>query len=357
MSSTTHVTFMPPVETAREVGAVPVEIPERPDLTVTVVSWNTRDLLRDCIRSIQMGARRARIEVHIVDNASCDGSVEMVQKEFPGVRLFANCQNVGFACANNQSWRESRGRYWMLLNSDAEVRPAALDGLVSFMDMHPKTGLVTARLVSSDGTTQFCAQPIPSIWRTAMEASRIHKLFPATVRNALLLSTYWTYDRPIRVGWTWGTALVARRAAVEQVGALSDEFFMYGEDLEWCLRMRRHNWEVWFCPEAEVLHHGGQSSVQRWDKVRRAHRMLDGYYQALLLHRSWIYVRALQAATLAASCIEWLALRIRKRRVTPQLATSILYHFESLKRATVRPSNRVGHTAPSKPLSGNTFRD
>ena len=343
MSSTIRVTALQrdQAQTGRNVapaapGPVPlgrnitVKISERPDLTVTVVSWNTRDLVRACLRSIKTGAFRARIEVHIVDNASTDGTVEMVQEEFPDVRLFANSQNVGFARANNQSWRESQARYWMLLNADAEVRPLALDNLVGFMDKHPKTGLATARLVNADGTPQYCAQPIPSISRKALEATRLHKLLSASVRNSLLLSTYWTYDRAIRVGWTWGTALVARREAVEHVGPLSDKFFMYGEDLEWCLRMRRQNWEVWFCPDAEVLHHGGQSSMQQWSEIRLGYRLWDGFYQALLLHRSWISVRALQVITLASSCVEWLASRIRGRTVTSQLATSIRYHCEAL---------------------------
>src|SRR5713101_8688261 len=118
---------------------------ERPDVTVTVVSWNTYELLRTCLRSISNGVSCSGAEIHVVDNASSDGSIEMVLEEFPDVRVSANSQNLGFARANNQSWREARGRYWMLLNPDTEVRPGAIDALVSFMDSHPQVGLATAR--------------------------------------------------------------------------------------------------------------------------------------------------------------------------------------------------------------------
>jgi GT2 family glycosyltransferase/4-amino-4-deoxy-L-arabinose transferase-like glycosyltransferase len=299
------------------------------DLTVTVVSWNTRDLLRDCLESLRGGCGGQRVEVHVIDNASDDGSAEMVREQFPEVRLTANHENVGFARANNQSWREARGRYWLLLNSDTRVRPGALDRLVAFLEERPRAGLVTARLVNPDGTPQHCAQPLPAVGRTLFEALRLHKCLPAPCRGRFLLGPYWTYDRPLRIGWTWGTALLARRQAVQQAGPLAEDFFMYGEDLEWCLRMRRHGWETWFCPEAQVLHLGGQSSAQRWDEAGRTEMILDGVYRAVQLDRGRFSVRMLQAATLGALSIEWAAARIRGRR-RDRLSALIRYQLASL---------------------------
>ena len=123
----------------------------------------------------------------------------------------------------------------------------------------------------------------------------------------MLLGTYWTYDEPMRLGWTWGTALITRREAVEEVGTLCEDFFMYGEDVEWCLRMGRHGWEIWFCPEAEVLHHGSQSSARRWQNAERERRVSEGYYRAVALHRGQLYVRCLRAANALARGISWLA--------------------------------------------------
>ncbi len=301
------------------------------DLTITIVSWNTRELLRGCLRSIDQSQTTASFEIHVVDNASQDDSVAMVQAEFPEVKLIVNQTNSGFAKANNQSWQQAQGRYWLLLNSDAEVRVGALDKLVTFMDAHPKAGLTTARLVNPDGTPQFCAQPEPSIMRTLFEASRLHKFLPAGLRGRIMLSTYWTYDDSLRLGWTWGTALVARRAAVEECGALSEEFFMYGEDLEWCLRVRQKGWEIWFCPEAEVLHYGGQSSALKWDETGRGQKIEQGFYQALRQHHSEFYVRCLQAAQLIALSAEWLAFKLKGRDMAG-LSIALTNQFRLLKK-------------------------
>jgi GT2 family glycosyltransferase len=321
---------------------------ERPDVTVTVVSWNTRELLRACLQSLSDGVSRSRVEVHLVDNASSDGSIEMVLADFQEVRVFPNSQNLGFARANNQSWREAEGRYWMLLNPDTEVRPGAIDALVSFMDSHPQAGLATARLVNLDGTPQYCAQPTPTIGRTLLEASRLHRFLPASTRGSTLLSTYWTYDKPMKIGWTWGTALIARREAVETVGPLCDDFFMYGEDLEWCLRMADHGWEIWFCPEAEVLHHGGQSSAQQWSESSRACKVWDGFYQALARRRSRIYVRALRAATLGALGAEWIALTVKGQKRPQALVNSVRYHLQSLGVPGFTTGERVEPAAHSR---------
>ena len=304
----------------------------RPELTITVVSWNTLKLLRSCLHSIERSDAKRSIEVHVVDNASIDGSAEMVKEEYPQALLISNQENLGFAKANNQSWSQAKGRYWLLLNSDAELHPGAIDALIGFMDQHPRAGLATARLVSPDGSPQHCAQSNPSIWRTLAESLRLHKLLPAKLRGRIWQGPYWTYDETMRVGWTWGTALIARREAVEQVGPLSEEFFMYGEDLEWCLRMRRAGWEIWFCAEAEVLHYGGQSSAQRWNDAAKMKIIFDNTYKAISMHRGRFYVRALQVATLTALAFEWLTMRLRKRPAHT-LSRVLAYHLQVLKGA------------------------
>jgi GT2 family glycosyltransferase len=286
-----------------------------PDVTVTVVSWNTRSLLEACLHSLATACRKYYLEIHVVDNASSDGSAEMVHKEQPAVKLFRNRDNVGFARANNQSWNQAQGRYWMLLNSDAEAGPGSVDAIIDFMDANPRAGLAGACLCNPDGSPQYCAQPPPSILRTITEACRLHKLLPGRLRRRWLLSTYWTYDLPVRVGWTWGTALIARREAVQEVGPLAEEFFMYGEDVEWCLRMRRRGWEVWFCPEAKVLHHGGQSSARKWDNPKLAQLKADGYYRAVARHYGWPYSHLLRVCNLSAIGIQAIADRLRRKPV------------------------------------------
>lgn len=305
------------------------------DLTVAIVSWNTRDLLRSCLRSVFDQVQHSTVEVHVIDNASSDGSFAMVESEFPDVRLIANAENTGFARANNLSWRVSRGRYWMLLNPDTVVHPGAFDSLVRFMDARPRAGLATAKLINPDGTPQFCAQPEPSVGLTLLEATRLHKLLPRRARGRLLLSSYLEYDEPARLGWAWGTALVARREAVEDVGALSEDFFMYGEDVEWCLRVRRKGWEVWLCPSAEILHYGGQSAAQAWSDTKRERIIQDSIYRAVEQHRGRAYVRVLHAARWLAASLE--DVRAALLRTAPRRsAASPAYHREALRRLSRR---------------------
>jgi N-acetylglucosaminyl-diphospho-decaprenol L-rhamnosyltransferase len=301
----------------------------RPDLTVTVVSWNTRDLLRRCLASLAAGARRASLEVMVVDNASADDSAGMVRREFPAVRLVENARNVGFAPACHQAWPLARGRYWMLLNPDAETEPAALDRLVAFLDAHPAAGGASARLVDADGQVQHSAQPRPSLALTALEASRLHKLLPRERRARTLLGPYWTYDRPVEVGWTWATALVVRREAVLRAGPPDPSFPMYGEDLEWCLRLAAHGFPLWHCADATVVHHGQGSANQRWDARARARRVEAACYRALERHRGAAWVSCLRSLRFAALLVEAVSAALRGRRLPEPLALALEDHWRT----------------------------
>jgi len=298
----------------RGVNAAPIK---RIDVSVTIVTWNSAAVIRRCLKALESATDGLRVEVHVVDNASTDVTCDLVAREFPEVKLLRGATNEGFARANNRSWPEARGRYWLLLNADTEVGPGSIKQLVDFADRHPRSGLVTARLQNPDGTPQHCAQRVPSVPLIAIEALRLHKLMSKNRRAGLLLGPYFSYEHPMRVGWTWATALLARREAVESVGPLSPAFFMYGEDLEWCLRMRRVGWEIWFCPEATVTHLSGHSALQRWDERNRQALVTEGCYRALAMHRGALRVRLLRAATAVARGIEvmlhpWGATRPRK---------------------------------------------
>lgn len=311
------------------------------DLTITIVSWNTENLTRDCLKSLLTENVRRIAEVHVVDNNSKDGSVEMIRREFPEVKLFANDENLGFARANNQSWREATGRYWLLLNSDTVVKPQAIEKLIAFMDAHPQAGMASAKLLNADGTPQCCAQREEGLFTALLEFSRLHKLLPAKTRGDLLLGTYFSYDRPQKLGWAWGTALIVRREAIEQVGELSEDYFMYGEDMEWSLRMRKHGWEVWFCPEAEITHFGGQSSDQVWSYTEKNTIILNNCYQATEKHRGRLYVKILQIVTLGTSSVELFFSKIcRREGMTKFYRSLVKYHLKKLKgdatQATVR---------------------
>jgi len=232
-----------------------------PDLSVIIVNWNVRDLLRRCLHSILANLPACQLEIIVVDNGSTDGSPEMVRTEFPQVHLMANPDNRGFTAANNQGLAVARGRYVLLLNPDTEVVGDALETLVAFADAHPDVGVVGPQLLNPDGTVQSSRRRFPTLATALLESTWLQPYAPRR-----LLARYYVLDRPDDevqdVDWVTGAALMARREAVEQVGPLDEGFFMYSEELDWCRRFRAAGWRVVYLPTARVIHHEGKSSEQ-----------------------------------------------------------------------------------------------
>jgi len=233
---------------------------QRPDLSVVIVNWNTRDLLAQCLQSVYDTAGELQIEVIVVDNASADGSVEMVQSRFPQVRLIRNTENVGFTRANNQALAICKGRYALLLNSDAVVLPGSLMTLVRFADAHSKAGIVGARLLNPDGSFQASFTDFPTLWREFLMLSGLGRL----------LHGRWYPSRgprqsqqTVQADYVEGACLLVRREAMDEVGVFDEGYFMYAEEVDWCYRMKQAGWEVWFLAQAPIIHYGGGSSRQR----------------------------------------------------------------------------------------------
>ena len=236
------------------------------DLSVVVVSWNVRDLLRQCLRSVFDAPSAPSVEVIVVDNASADGSVEMVRESFPDVHLIVNAENRGFPAANNQGISIAQGRYVFLLNSDAEVVGDALATMVAYADAHPDVGVIGPQLLNPDGadgcpSVQSSRRRFPTLATAIFESTWLQPHAPRRV-----LERYYVSDRPDdalqEVDWVKGAALMARREAIEQVGLMDEGFFMYSEELDWCRRFRDAGWRVIYLPAAQIVHHGGKSSEQ-----------------------------------------------------------------------------------------------
>lgn len=240
-------------------------------LTVIIVSWNTAPLLAECLRSIFPSAENLDYEIVVVDNASTDGSAAMVEREFAGVRLIRNSTNAGFARANNQGIRASAGRYVLLLNSDTIAPPGALPALVQFMDDHSDAGACGPRLARSDGTAQsFAFGSDPTIaYLLARGANRL--LFRRPLHD-------WETDAVQVVDWVSGAALLARRDALEQINGLDEKFFMYFEDNDLCLRLRRADWQVFYNPKVTITHFGGASLNQSALRTRWYDASLRYFY-------------------------------------------------------------------------------
>ncbi|MBN2389235.1 MAG: glycosyltransferase family 2 protein [Anaerolineae bacterium] len=221
-----------------------------PVLSVVVLNWNTCDSLRDCLRSLTPFP--PAWELVVVDNASTDNSVAMVQAEFPYARLIINTENRGFTGGNNQGIAASTGRHVLLLNSDTIVEPASLTVLVYFMDTHSEAGAVSPRLLRSDGSPQpyaFGRDPTPLyLLRRGLNQLLLHR----HLHN-------WATNQTQNVDWVSGACLLVRRAVIEQVGLLDENMFMYFEDNDWCLRIRKAGWKVYYNPRVEIVHLGGQS--------------------------------------------------------------------------------------------------
>lgn len=232
-----------------------------PDLSILIVNWNVRDLLRRCLYSILANLPSCQLEIIVVDNGSTDGSVEMVRMEFPQVCLIANPDNRGFPAANNQGLGIAQGRYVLLLNPDTEVVGNALETMVAFADAHPDVGVVGPQLLNPDGTVQSSRRRFPTLATAVFESTWLQPYAPRR-----LLERYYVLDRPDDaiqdVDWVTGAALMARREAIEQVGPLDEGFFMYSEELDWCRRFRDAGWRVVYLPTAQVIHYGGKSSEQ-----------------------------------------------------------------------------------------------
>ncbi len=231
----------------------------QPALSIIVVNWNTRGLLEQCLYTLERGTPDGdQVELFVVDNASTDGSGEMVAGRFEWAHLITNEENVGFARANNQAILQSRGKYVLLLNSDTEVRPGAVQRLLAFMEGRPQAGAAGARLLNTDGSLQPSCHPMLTPEREFWRLIFLDRLAP----RATYEMERWDIDRPRPVDVIKGACLLLRREALDEVGLLDEGYFMYTEEVDLCYRLAAAGWERWWVPQAEVVHYGAASARQ-----------------------------------------------------------------------------------------------
>ena len=229
-------------------------------LSIAIVNWNTKELLRQCLSSVFGNLDGLQAEVIVVDNGSSDGSAEMVQSDFPSVKLIESGKNLGFARATNLAYQQSTGRYFLLLNSDAVVLRGALSALVRFLDCYPAAGAVGSKLLNGDGTLQRSCSTFPTLLTELFDALYLSKLFPKNRLFGRYAMSYWDFDSIREVDFAGGSSLLLRRRALEDVGLLDEGFFMYSEEADLCWRLKAGGWKVFYLPSAQVIHYGGQSA-------------------------------------------------------------------------------------------------
>lgn len=273
-----------------------------PDLSIVIVSFNTRQLLKECLDSIYAGLAESDLasEVIVVDNASRDGSAAMVREHFPQVKLIANEENRGFAAANNQALRAlgygtggtphpPSSEYVMLLNPDTIVGGSALTTLVRFMDENPRAGACGARLLHSDGRFQHSAFAFPTLFQIFLDFFPINYRLTDSCLNGRYPRRFYQAGAPFPIDHPLGAALIVRREAIEQAGLLDERFFIYCEEIDWCLRIKAAGWGIWCVPEAKVVHHVAQSTRQFRDEMFVA--LWKSRYQLFEKHYSRLFQR------------------------------------------------------------------
>ncbi len=248
------------------------------DLSVIIVNYNTRERLKGCLASLRQSRGVGDIETFVVDNASDDGSAEMVASEFPWVRLIRSDVNGGYAYANNLALRETSGRKILLLNPDTELGETALSELVSYLDAHPETGAVGPKLVRGDGSLDLaCRRSFPTPSVAFYRMAGLSRLFPKSRRFGRYNLTYLDSDEETEVDALTGACMLVRREAIEDVGLLDERFFMYGEDLDWAYRIKSLGWTIRYNPKVVVLHYKGEASRQSSERATVA------FYRAMHL--------------------------------------------------------------------------
>lgn len=241
------------------------------ELSIIVVSYNTKDLTRQCLASLLAAkTKKDSWEIIVVDNASTDGSAQIIKKEFPTVKLMNQHGNLGFSVGNNVGIRRSGGRYILLLNSDTEIRPGSIQKTLEFLKSQPGVGVATCKLVQEDGSMDpACHRGFPTPWASLTYFSGLERLFPRLRFFGQYHQGYKDLHEAHEIDSPSGAFFMVRREVIDAVGLLDEQFFMYGEDLDWAYRIKQAGWKIMFYPQVSVLHKKWQSGKAHADEVIR----------------------------------------------------------------------------------------
>jgi len=300
------------------------------NLAIVIVSYNVRELLRACLTSVYEGLGRCglRGQVWVVDNASPDGSAEMVRRDFPQVHLIANRRNLGFAAANNQALRRIlKGReppsYVLLLNPDTVVLGSALEVMTRFLDENPGVGLVGPKLLYPDGRLQHSAFRFPGLAQVFFDFFPLHGRLLESRLNGRYPRSLYEKGKPFPIDHPLGAAMMARRRTIEDVGLLDEGFFMYCEEIDWCMRMKQAGWEIYCVPKAEIVHHVARSTGQF--RERMFVELWKSRYRLFDKHRHPLFCQAVR-------CLVRVGLLWEMRRARRQAEEGFITRAELARR-------------------------
>lgn len=238
------------------------------DVSIILVNYKTPELSLGAIEAVHRSLSEYRYEIILVDNYSCDGLIERATVEYPHISLILNNENMGFAKANNQGMQIASGRYILLLNSDTVIQPDTLETMISFMDAHSNVGASGCKVVLPNGELdKACRRGFPTPSASFYYAFGFSKLFPNVPRFNQYQLGYLDPDESYPVDCLVGAFMMVRREVINQVGGLDEEFFMYGEDIDWCYRIKQAGWEIYYYPKTSITHYKGASSRRKPFKI------------------------------------------------------------------------------------------
>lgn len=269
----------------------------KPVLSICMVTYRARDYLRDCLASLYEHALSGELDVIVVDNGSQDGTIEMLTREFPEVRFIENEMNTGYTRPMNQALRMGTGDFLVQLNPDTRVLPGALDIMARFMNSHPEVGICGPKVLNRDGSfQQHCRRGDPRPWAVISYFLGLYKLYPKSKLFGGYLLNYLDEDEATAVENVSGSCMMIRRQLIEQIGYLYEAYYAYQEDTDFCWRARAAGWQVYFLPEAQIIHYGGQggSRVEPMRSIIEWHRSYWIYYRKHLAKDyffllNWLY--------------------------------------------------------------------
>ncbi|MEN1989105.1 glycosyltransferase family 2 protein [Paenibacillus hubeiensis] len=298
------------------------------DVSIIIVNYNTRQLTLDCLASVYASHTSYQYEIVVIDNASHDGSVEAIRTAYPQVRMIANRDNTGFAVANNQGMKVARGRYILLLNSDTVVQPDTLEVMIGFMDRHPEMGASGCKVILPDGSLdKACKRGFPTPSASFYYAFGLSRLFPDRPKFNQYQLGHLSPDDEYPIDCLVGAFMLVRREVVEQVGGLDETFFMYGEDVDWCYRIKEAGWGIYYYPRTYIVHYKGASAR------RKPMKIVYEFHRAM-----WVFHRKHYAKrySLFTNTAVWLGISLK-------FSMSLIRN--KLIRSAPRKSSSLGHGA------------
>jgi GT2 family glycosyltransferase len=294
-----------------------------PLVSVVIPSWNGRADLERCLRSLLEHTASVRLELIVIDNASSDGSQDLVAEQFTQVRLLRNARNEGFARACNQGMASATGDLLLLLNSDTYVDDDVVGRGAAYLLARPEIGMLGCELRFPDGRRQHTANRRLGIRRSLVERLWLYRLLPRSKRSEYLLGGYWEGDDDIEVDWLAGAFMLLRRELYEYSGGFDERFFMYGEDSEWCMRLRRMGHHILYAPRVGVVYHrGAVSSDVAWSSRERLERCYQGGIAAYAVAHGTARAALYRLAELYGTSVRWVAYAIASRLRSDEYARS-----------------------------------